>query len=128
MAFILILIKIKLGMQRQRKLFNILHGKYTFSQLDDQTKKTIITVATRGLKDGGILDAENRLLHFTDMQKYGTYALAMEELKIPPVLSTKTGWMYVENPIAVSEKEIHELDVALDLFKKDFNVELIIDK
>lgn len=129
LVFLFVVLKIRSGMNRQKQILNIVYGKYTFDQLAEKEKTRVVTVALDILHRGGIHaeDTKERLGQFNDLQKYGVFALAMEELNISPA-GGKYTWQYVRNPIVVSEKIRKELEAALELFCKDYGVRLDLEK
>jgi hypothetical protein len=106
-------------MKRQRKILNILYGKYTFDQLSNKEKDSVDSVCFFRLLQG-CHDKEyaiNWWNGFDDLQKYGFRALAMSELDIPPA-DGEYKWSFVKNPIIVSSKIRNSINIDLAIFNK----------
>jgi len=74
--------------------FNVLLAKHTFSTMTIDQKKSVEQRATEILTAVGV-DHE----FYGEVDKYGWYALAMNELGINPAIKEYPGWNKVRNPI-----------------------------
>lgn len=100
---------------------NIVHACYTFSKLTDADKEAVIAVASNILRrDMGSPSSRRRTLEsLRDDQKYSLYALAMEELSIPPA-DPRYSWQYTSHPLATPPN----LSSVVELFEKDYSTKL----
>lgn len=113
-----VLYKVSSGMRRHRHVLNILYANHTFQQLTDEDKSAVSAVATHILHKGN--GSSNRVLErLNDLQRFSLYALAMEELKIPPA-GDKYAWSHIPNPLAVPG----HTEADIELFEKDHGVKL----
>ncbi|WP_321820854.1 MULTISPECIES: hypothetical protein [unclassified Burkholderia] len=75
--------------------FNVLLAKHTFSTMPPDQKKTVEQRAAEILVASGARGHE----YYDEVDKYGWYALAMNELGINSAIKEYPGWNRVRNPI-----------------------------
>lgn len=111
------------SMRRTGAAFNVLLGKYTFLRLSDDQQKMVEARTAEILQQAmhgsfGGFDAE------TD--KYGWYALAMNELGIRPAVEDYPTWNRVKNPFTAIFPGDPSLEKASAYIKRRFNVEISV--
>lgn len=124
---IILFFKFKSGAYKHAHLMNILHAKHTFDHLNEDQRNLVHTVAMQGLRDGGMSNPVERMRDFTDLQRYGIYALAMNDASIPSAIKGYR-WVDIPNPIIIPEQIMQNIDAQIDLFEHQYKVILDIKK
>lgn len=132
LALVFFMFKARSGFKKYRAALNALVAKYTFDNLDNDTKSKVID---RTLDIVPNIDSDfNRdsLSELRDYERYGFIALAMAELDIPPAVHS-FDWQYVKNPftalidagkeIQLAQRQIWKSDgITVDFEEPDSSV------
>lgn len=122
-----LLFKFKSSAYKHAHIMNILHAKHTFDHLNDDQRNVVHMAAIQGLKDGGISNPIERMGKFNDLQRYGIYALAMNDIGILPVIKGYR-WADIPNPIIIPDQIMQNIDAQIDIFEHRYKVRLELIK
>ena len=109
--------------RRTAAAFNVLLGKYTYLTLSPETKSRVEARAKQIL----FMASDAHLFEFNgEIDMYGWYALAMNELGIPPAVQEYPSWNIVRNPITALLPNDPTLANVARYIKSRFGVDISV--
>jgi hypothetical protein len=106
---------------------NALLAKYTFINLDQDSKDKVVNQTANILERGAITPSFDKIKDMSERQLFSFYALAMDELGIPPSISKEKWWSNIRNPFVSLINADKEIRTISKLYKKEYNIDIGLD-
>lgn len=121
---VLIIYKIFRTRQRHAAAMNVVFAKYTFEKLSEDKKNLVRGVA----KDLVLSSPTKRRGYVNEVERYGWFALAMNELGMPSKVPDNPQWNKVKNPYTAIKPGDRLFAAICVVLKSDYGIDLEISK
>ncbi|MFH1071418.1 MAG: hypothetical protein V1794_17500 [Candidatus Glassbacteria bacterium] len=125
LVIIYIIAKSFRGSVKYSAVQNAFYAKYTYDQLSDIQKEQVKEKTLQIMIRGGLLEEDFHAM--SEMLRFSYYALAMNELNIPPALKNEE-WHYVRNPYMALHNSEHQIQVVKSHLTRKHNVQIEFEK